>query len=170
MTTFLTCRDCRHRLDCSVKDSIRSAIAGMHVTTVRHTCRSHEPLFRRGQAVWAKVQQRPSSSEDAYYGEGPAKEWFPAYFVGTSSRSNSRGLVFIATEAMARDGNALFFPFRDSEKGAVCKVIWDRIEPRDSIDAAICPTCKQLAGMKCEGAEIGPPCPMEAVTAEAGDG
>lgn len=160
MTTFLTCRDCAKRYGCTIKDSILAAISGLRVTTVRHTCRSHEPIFRRGQAVWVKVQQRPYSIEDGYYDDAPSKEWFPAHFLETSSRSKTRGLVFVATGAKAREGNAPFYPIGEKEEGAVCKLPWASIEPRSSVDAVVCPTCKQLGGMKCEGAEIGPPCPM----------
>lgn len=166
MTAFVTCRSCADRKACDIRAGILDAIRGLRITSVKHSCGAHRLPFEAGQAVWAKVQQCPATDADGYYGRTPSHEWFPAHFVGVSARTNTRGLVFIALEAPSRDNNSiLFYPVRDSEDGAVCKIIWDRIELREGEAARTCPICKQLKGMKCEGPPdfegLTPPCPMK---------
>lgn len=173
MTVFATCRSCAARNDCDIKNRIRQAIKGQRITSIKHTCHEHRLAFEIGQAVWAKVQQCPATNEDGYHGVTPSKEWFPAHFIDVSMRTNTRGLVFVAYEAPARDAvSTCFYPVSESDRGAVCKVLWQNIEPRNAPPARACPTCHQLEGMKCEGpdAGFGFVCPMnDSGTAEAAE-
>lgn len=158
MTVFMTCRSCAKRGQCEIQDGLRAAIKGHWVTSLRHTCREHRLSYHKGQAVWAYVQSEPRQYDkfgDEIHGPSDVpKAWFPGHFIEVSSRSNTRGLVFIETGAGARGDTLEFLPIHDTEEGAVCKLVWDRIEARDAPPVTSCPHCGQLAGMKCEGPEI----------------
>ena len=155
MTVFRTCRSCAHSSDCTIQHSIKGAIKGLRVTSLKHSCKSYEDRYAIGQPVWALVQHRPATDGDNYYCRAPGKDWYPGFFVAVA-RSNLRAIVFILQGVRGRSGDETFEPWRESGRGGVCKLPWDRIEPRGGPRLTACSQCGQLPGMKCEGPEAWP--------------
>lgn len=86
MTYFHACVGCMHKsADCPSLIPIKTALIGIRVTSIKHTCREREMLYAPGDAVL--VETVPFMGGEKYEGEEPPKLWFPATFIMLSGPS-----------------------------------------------------------------------------------
>jgi len=143
MPVLMTCRGCTKVSDCDRRAKLVEAVRGLGVTSIKHRCPDKTLAFTPGQAVWVEVNDAPWS-ECAEFDE-PTRAWFPGVFIGGSTKSNTRGLVFVRSGETDRSGDFEFDPINGGKGGelrySVCKVIWSRIEARERDPYDLCREC-----------------------------
>ncbi len=68
MTHFTTCIGCKSRENCPVKDSLKTAIKGLGVTSIKHRCKERVGLFQKGDPVIVRTYSGYSEPSDSGYG------------------------------------------------------------------------------------------------------
>jgi hypothetical protein len=150
MTAFPTCVGCsRVKATCPRLIDIKTRIAGLRVTSLRHQCADIIPRFRPGEPVLVRTA---ASDENAFDENGDFMwERFEGVFI---KQIGSKGLAFIKPGAVGIDCNLPFEP-RNNGQGFV-KIPLSRIEGRTAApdgDAAECSHCGEYPGLtgKCQG-------------------
>ena len=140
MTAFPTCHTCAFpSATCATRDALRSAIAGLGITSVKHRCRDFQPAFMPGDAVKVETVAWFHSDDD----DPPPKLWFPGHFVRLTGR---RALVYVPEGA--EDLNAEEVKFEPNGTGFL-KVPLARVAHRDapSVDVTECRWCGAIPAL-----------------------
>lgn len=132
MTVYRTCRNCIHSSDCSIKDAVRRAISGLHVTSIKFRCDQRALPFRAGNPVIVRTVGADEMNGDGY--EEPWEDEFPGHFL---DELGSKALLYVRpgtlcvsdrdagrTECSIGDG---FQPLRNNN--GFVKVPFARVRP-----------------------------------------
>lgn len=161
MPKLITCTPCTLRATCERRATIVRAIAGLKLSTIRFACKDRQLPYRRGQSLWTETFE--CSADDARTGEyddvgDRYRGWYPATFLGLSTKVATRGLVAIRAGAAPEgdDSDAPGYPFRPMRNATqgwgACSVLWERLRPRDAPDEPLCANCDAPFGaIGCEG-------------------
>lgn len=141
MTHFSACTGCAvDTTQCASLRTIKGAIRGLGITTVRHRCGVRVPRYEPGCAVWIKTfDSRESGDED-----GPRVSWFPGVFI---SQKGSRAIAFIKPGALDELSDE-DYPFQPENRGFV-KVPLSRVKDRDGVPVSVVPclTCGDVPAL-----------------------
>jgi len=100
MTYLSACMGCAANAQkCPTRESIRAAVRGRHVTSIRHRCADRIPLYAPGAPVLVKTSAWLSRDQDEDY-SNPPKLWFPGHFI---RQKGSSAIAFIKPDTRATD-------------------------------------------------------------------
>lgn len=138
MTVFTTCRGCKHAFGCETPASIRTAIKGLGITTLKHRCTIREPEFLPGDPVTVRTG---TEGEGEY---GPV--WYQAGFDGVFIREmkgNTQVVCFIKPGTEGDTGDE--FEPKEGKRGFV-KLPRSRVKKRDG-DCVKLKECERCGGL-----------------------
>ena len=84
---------------CLTAIGLREAVKGLHVTSIKHSCRIRVPLFMPGDPVWVELVMVDDNAADEYRQGTRYDTEYPGVFL---DQTKSRGLVFVQHGARAR--------------------------------------------------------------------
>ena len=119
---------------------MREAIKGLSITSLKWRCRSRQPAFPVGAAVWIYTvcdRSNPNYVDDGSgYRDGPEKFDFPAIVV---REGYPKALVFVAEKTRDQEDEVDFSGQR------FCAIPISRMRRRDAPDEHVCQSCMQPA-------------------------
>jgi len=133
MTSYRTCRHCvLERQPCERRETVRTSIKGLGLTSVAFRCAARAPLFRAGQRVSVTWPVYP---DDWQYEDGYSLESWPATVV----QPTQKGFV-IQVDDVPSDHET---PAREYIKNdhLFCNVRPSRLAPLDEPDRVLCGRC-----------------------------
>jgi len=138
MTTYRTCWNCAaDRSQCRTRARIRSAISGLHVTSVAFKCAERLPKFYPGERVSVTWKVIP---DDWTHEDGFSFESWPA-----TVSSEVDGKFVIRVDDVPSDHDT---PAREYIRSAnlYCKVSASKLSKLDEPDVPVCARCREIGG------------------------
>lgn len=143
MTCFRTCHTCaKPNATCPTRGALQTAIAGLHITSVKHRCPDYAPAFLPGEPVKVETFAWYHRDDDP-----PPKLNFPGHFI---QLVGAKALVFVKRGAIDLNGEDI--EFEPNGRGYL-KVPLSRVAVRDG-EAINVEACRQCAAIL----DVGDPC------------
>lgn len=143
MTFYRTCHNCAVDAgECPTRKALRAALAGMHVTSVKHRCPDRLPLFRPGEratVTWAIDEVADHPDNDGYAPPRWVEHTWPATVV-----SEKGGKFIVCVDDVDSDGE---YPATEWLKSSsrYAKVVAAKLKPLDEPKRLVC-QCGEVAG------------------------
>lgn len=136
---YRSCQGCAFaKARCEHRDTMRAALAGLDITSVRWRCKGRRPAFKIGEAVWALTVASISGGCDD---DGtPYRDHYPGFVV---DYRHTKVIVYIAPSASGRDYPK--YKFEGSGGSGFCKLPLSRLSARHAEAEEICKACSQPA-------------------------
>lgn len=146
MTFYRTCHNCAIDAgECLTRKALRAALAGMHVTSVKHRCPDRAPLFHPGDratVTWT-INER-EAHPDYEGGASDPEDWAEHTWPATVIREKG-GKFIICVDDVDSDGE---FPAREWLKNdsRYAKVAAGKLKLLDEPRRTVCARCENLEG------------------------
>lgn len=141
--TYQTCVGCVHGTGfCQAREDVKAQVKGLGVTSLKWKCKSRNPIYVPGDAVWVNLFVGMEDHGDSWYDEVPTFAEFPGTIIEVKG---SKAIAFIDPDAKDRSEEYDFVP---TGNGHV-KVTTTRMRSRDAAREDVCSCCKfivRLAG------------------------
>ncbi len=143
MTHFASCIGCATLRDtCPTLAALKAAIAGKHVTTIKHKCPTRKPLMTPGDPVMVETF---TCSPEVQGLEGPTYDRWKAIFI---EQRGSRAHVYIRPGELSEKNDFPFVPMNNHDGHA--NILLSRVKPilgAEPVDMTKCATCEQRPGV-----------------------
>jgi hypothetical protein len=132
---FYTCSGCViEKGECDHRDSLKAAVAGLGIRSLRHVCKARTPLYKPGDAVFVRTAADLGASGD----EGEFFiGWYPGVVLG---EARTKLLVFVKQGTLDETEDCPFTP----RGNGVVKAPRFRVKPRPGVpptDVTPCEWC-----------------------------
>lgn len=127
-----TCKGCIfEKSDCEERRTIKAAVIGLRITSIKWKCHRRQPAFTKGQPVTVTMIERGGSGDG-----GDSLHDFDAYVISMKGR-RVHAYVPVANQFIEEPGDF------DFHSNGFVTLSMDHIRPREGVEEPICDDCRK---------------------------